>query len=79
MLDRVKAIPLMLIVCSGGWINADQLGCYKLLHQAVNHSWVEAQLNFREERGYPAQSRLDRVKAIPLLVIFCSGGWINAD
>jgi hypothetical protein len=55
----------MLIVCSGGWINADQLGCYKLLHQAVNHSWVEAQLKCEEEGGYLAQPktvRLDRVK-----------------
>jgi hypothetical protein len=44
----------------GGWIDAAQLGCFKLLHQAVNHSWVEAQLKCEDEGGYLAEPQTAR-------------------
>ena len=47
-------------VNSGGWIDAAELGCFKLLHQAVNHSWVEAQLKCEEEGGYLAEPKTAR-------------------
>jgi len=45
---------------SGGWIEAAQLGCLKLLHRAVNHSWVEAQFKCEGEGGYMAEPKTNR-------------------
>ena len=48
------------LIVTGGWVNAEQLGCIKLLHQAVNLSWVEAQLKCEEEGGYLAEPKTAR-------------------
>jgi hypothetical protein len=33
----------MLLFFQDGWLDADQLGCFKFLESSVNLFWVEAQ------------------------------------
>jgi hypothetical protein len=49
---------------SVGWLDADVLGCFKLLDTAVNLSWVEAQQKCEKIGGYlaePITARLEKV------------------
>jgi hypothetical protein len=43
------------IYIQGGWLDADVLGCFKLLDTAVNLSWVEAQQKCETIGGYLAE------------------------
>jgi hypothetical protein len=40
-----------------GWIDGQQLGCFKLLPSAANVSWTEAQFRCEEEGGYLAEPK----------------------
>jgi hypothetical protein len=38
-----------------GWLDADQLGCFKFLESSVNLFWVEAQQKCESIGGYLAE------------------------
>jgi hypothetical protein len=44
----------------GGWLGAEDLGCFKFLETAVNLNWVEAQQKCEEIGGYLAEPRTPR-------------------
>jgi hypothetical protein len=50
---------LILIICHSflqdGWLDADQLGCFKFLESSVNLFWVEAQQKCESIGGYLAE------------------------
>lgn len=47
-------------LCLDGWIEANHLACFKLLHSAANLSWVEAQVKCETEGGYLAEPKTAR-------------------
>ena len=51
---------IVFILFSDRWIDAGPLGCFKLLHEAVNLSWVEAQIKCEAEGGYLAEPKTAR-------------------
>ena len=44
----------------GGWLDADELGCFKFLETQVNLYWVEAQQKCEEIGGYLAEPSTTR-------------------
>ena len=40
---------------SEDWINAGDLGCYKLLDAKVDHTWVQAQYDCEQIGGFLAE------------------------
>ena len=54
------SLILNIVFIPDGWIDAGPLGCFKLLHAAVNLSWVEAQIKCEAEGGYLAEPKTAR-------------------
>lgn len=54
ILSEIKLLFLSIIFL-GGWLDADELGCYKFLDASVNLSWVEAQQMCEAIGGYLAE------------------------
>ena len=49
-----------MLLPSGDWIDAADLGCYKFLDSAVNLIWVEAQQKCESIGGYLAEPTTGR-------------------
>ena len=60
ILTMYLILNIVFILFSDRWIDAGPLGCFKLLHAAVNLSWVEAQIKCEAEGGYLAEPKTAR-------------------
>ena len=49
-----------MLLLSGDWIDADDLGCFKFLDSATNLNWVEAQQECQSLGGYLAEPKTIR-------------------
>ena len=41
--------------CPEGWVNGQNLGCFKFLHESLNVNWMDAQFLCETEGGYLAE------------------------
>ena len=53
-----------MLLLSGDWIDADDLGCFKFLDSAVNLFWVEAQQKCESIGGYLAEPTTARYSTV---------------
>jgi len=59
--QKISPEPTVGSSCPVGWLDADQLGCFKFLETDVNLFWVEAQQKCESIGGYLAEPSTARV------------------